>query len=121
APAAAINCIMDGDVCWPMSYNDPRILPPKRFDKPWDGVLHELQAQDMDDMGVWCSPLPAGVKTPANKLLGCSTTRTTSNGERHCWIFIASELYLRQHGVSREAVKRHEVGHCWGWTNDHPR
>jgi hypothetical protein len=107
APAAAVS-----------GANDSLILPPAVYDKPFPGRVIENTAVDMDDMAGLCSPNPkAGIA------MGCSIhfDDSLTGKPRACYVYFAPDWYLQRFSVTREAVRRHEIAHCNGWPQSHPR
>jgi hypothetical protein len=106
------------DVCDPDQRNrDVVRAPPPIYDKPFEGTLIENIARDMFDMERWCAPHPR-----AGSLIGCAFTHENPiSGEYRCFIFIAPDFYLKRWNTTAEAARRHEIAHCNGWPNYHPR
>lgn len=90
--------------------------PPTRFDKPYEGVLIE-HALPKGQVESYCQKLfswSSGRKVARdNKLLGCAVNRPG-----FCVI-----VYIdKPHGFYMpEVIRRHEIGHCNGWSGDHER
>ena len=127
-PAAAITCdterLQREDVCDPTTPtkgsrirdNNHKILPPVEYDKPFAGTLIENTARTMQDMADWCA------LHPPREVLGCAFRFQNSKDEEpRCRIFIAPASELKQRGLTVDAVRRHEIGHCNGWPGSHPR
>jgi hypothetical protein len=77
--------------------------PPVRFDHPFRGTVHILQKPFWVCPGAWaCTPIP-----PA--------------GTRVCTIYSNSIGFLGMDRAGYRNVIRHEIGHCNGWPQNHPR
>jgi len=127
--AEAVNCDADQvqyeDTCEPKpppmgprtaGVMNNHILPPAEFDKPFTGRLIENQIDDMEEMANVCSPNPK-----AAQALGCNQRYIhTVTGEVRCYVYYAPAWYMERHGVTIEAVRRHELAHCMGWPQSHP-
>ncbi len=87
--------------------------PPARYDRPFDGKLTIARLPQWRVPGA-CRALFAGAGlnitvTPTQK--GCAVAMG-----RRCSVIIIARAYR---GVTPEAVLRHEIGHCNGWSNNH--
>src|SRR5262249_49689383 len=118
APAAAgdINCAPVIGQLGSCGANNHLILPPAYYDHPFDGVVIENAITDMADMARVCAPNPL-----AAVAMACASRYTHPSGERRCYIYIAPDDYLNRYRVTIDAVRRHEVAHCNGWPQAHPR
>ena len=84
------------------SQERPPLIPPKRFDHPFKGKLVE-HLGDIQEVQMWCAtmygkPFPYLVE-------GCALPMGT-----RCEV-----------AFTRKAVRRHEIAHCNGWSEHHPR
>jgi hypothetical protein len=84
------------------SQERPPLIPPKRFDHPFKGKLVEHRG-DIQEVQMWCAtmygkPFPYLVE-------GCALPMGT-----RCEV-----------AFTRKAVRRHEIAHCNGWPEHHPR
>jgi hypothetical protein len=84
-------------------------LPPREYSKPWLGEVIEAIAYDREDLDHLCAPQPQ-----KGGILGCAHRL----GSR-CVISIAPLELLKQRNIMIEAVRRHEIAHCHGWS--HPK
>jgi hypothetical protein len=93
------------------------LFPPAQYDKPFPGRVIENRAIDMEDMAGLCDPHPQ-----AGKLLGCSLhfVNPRTGEPRVCYIYIAPDWYLAKFGLDASQVRRHEIGHCNGWSHKQP-
>src|SRR5262245_15516696 len=82
-------------------------VPPPEYDHLYDGELHVADDLDLQVMRFVCG-------TPA---VGCAVRNQPAPG--HCIIFLARESDLAKSGHSMQTIRRHEVGHCNGWPQDH--
>lgn len=94
--------------------HDPEWNPPARYDHPYQGELTVLQL-----------PQPVVRKTCQQLFSQFGYSDTTHKEQRgcaipregHCLIVTIDKTYK---GTTPEAVKRHEAGHCNGWSASHP-
>jgi len=95
----------------PMALQE-QILPPKQFDRDYDGELelHHMSAQDVIRI---CGP---AVKTPGRQAIACA--RAFLGVPNRCIVFIMTESELARRGWSYDIILRHELGHCHGWHHD---
>jgi hypothetical protein len=107
---------------------DTHIDPPAKYVRHFDGeivIFRDMSICD-DSLG------------PKSELLGCSgvndlpASKMEGLGERdhsqrpdeivhYCIIAIQPDDVLKARGYTALEVTRHEVAHCNGWPNDHPR
>jgi hypothetical protein len=94
-----------------------QLVPPAQYDKPFPGPVNETRAVDMEDMARLCNRTPNG-----GKALGCSwhLFNTFTGEPRVCYIYIAPDWYLAKFGLDASQVRRHEIGHCNGWSHKQP-
>jgi len=114
--AGLINCaLLVGQLgC---GLNDHYILPPKEYDRPFPGTIIENTVIDQEQMAIVCAPNPK-----AAVAMGCSRHYRHPSEERdRCYIYIAPDNYLNKYHVTVDAVRRHEIAHCLGWPQSHPR
>jgi Tetratricopeptide repeat len=95
----------------------PEILPPPEYDYPrilinWlDGLTHE-------ELAAYCNN-PKAISPPTktfvrDTLVGCA------RGERNpCRVYLAREDVITAAGLTLNLVKRHMIGRCNGWPDDH--
>jgi hypothetical protein len=93
--------------CW--TPNSIFALPPLEYSKPWPGQVIEAIAYDRDDLDRLCAPQPM-----KGGILGCA-----HRSGSYCVISIAPLELLKQRDIMIEAVRRHEIAHCHGWS--HPK
>jgi hypothetical protein len=84
------------------------VVPPLEYDYPYQGTL-TITRGDKDVMMGLCP------KTALPITLGCARRY----GPSVCHIYIAADEILNVAGWAYETVRRHEIGHCNGWPNDH--
>ena len=84
------------------------ILPPVEYDKPYEGNLVVQEVATIEELIATCG-------VPRKWALGCATL--TSWG---CHVYLVPESLMKKYGWWREAMMRHELGHCNGWPGDHP-
>jgi hypothetical protein len=87
-----------------------RLLPPVKYDKPYDGRFLFKRGQDEFDMIVLCPKKPP----MGYPRLGCSYRNETS-----CAVVMATDEMIRKHGIDPDVVWRHEIAHCNGWPANH--
>src|SRR5262245_22352274 len=85
-----------------ISQEAPPLRPPKRFDHAFTGKLVEHPG-DIQEVQMWCATM-YGVPFPY-LVEGCALPM----GKR-CEI-----------AFTRKAVRRHEIAHCNGWPEHHPK
>lgn len=83
------------------------LLPPPKYDKPYDGELE-----------IWFFSNPADVQQACNISGGDTGCTKLSDDHKHCWMFLATEDLMKRKG-NYAFVLRHELAHCNGWT--HPK
>lgn len=89
-------------------------IPPEQYDKPFTAGPVIVVRGDEKLMGQICP------KTPFPIALGCRASISNATPSPVCFIVIAKDDILAAQGWSYEQVKRHEIGHCHGWSADHP-
>jgi len=97
---------------YPMALQE-RYLPPKEFDRPFDGVLiikHMIKA----DLQRECRD---GIKPGRGAALAC--TRRNYDGYGTCTIWTLTDDELEKAGWDPTIIRRHELGHCHGWHHDY--
>lgn len=87
------------------------ILPPVEFDKPYTGPLVELRVDSAEDLKIKCN----NPFSPPAIPLACAFPMTQS-----CVIILVSDDAIRAAGYEPDHVRRHEIGHCNGWSKTHP-
>jgi len=88
-------------------------LPPVEYDKPFGGKLEEVVVKSREEMDASCKRI--GLSLP-NVPLGCGKLLAAD----HCVIYLARDEVNRSVGLTTDLVRRHEVGHCNGWSKEHP-
>ena len=95
----------------------PEILPPPEYDYPrilinWlDGLTHE-------ELAAYCNNAKA--ISPPTKTFVRDTLVGRARGERNpCRIYLAREDVITAAGLTLNLVKRHMIGRCNGWPDDH--
>jgi len=96
--------------------NNYYILPPQEYIRSYPGKIIENTAEDMQHMAFVCAPNPMAAVS-----LGCATPYVHSSGEKRCYIWFAPDWYLNSKKVTIDAVRKHEIAHCLGWPQTHPR
>jgi len=88
-------------------------LPPPEYDHPFPGPLTEIFMESMEAFNKVC-PYPAltGYLT-----IAWARPPHFSTG---CTIYYAPKELLKNHGVSLEHLRQHEIGHCNGWQHGPP-
>jgi len=88
----------------------PRInlLPPPQYDKQYDGELEMQRISTQAEIDRICD---------GTSHYAC--TSRSRDGKR-CWIFMATDDVLKQHGMQYAFALRHELAHCNGWHHPHP-
>jgi hypothetical protein len=85
------------------------LLPPAQYDHPFDGTLTVLEDLDPEEVSRLCG---------GSGNIACAAPPEVS-GAHKCTIYMAEPVHIQAKGWSVETVRRHEVGHCNGWPNDH--
>jgi len=88
-------------------YN-PLILPPVEYDHDYSGNLIVQEVPTIEELLETC-------KLTVRWALGCTTL--TDWG---CHVYLVPESVMKKYGWWKEAMMRHELGHCNGWPGDHP-
>jgi hypothetical protein len=88
-----------------------QFLPPKAFDRPFDGRIVIQEARDRDEVLRLCPNM-----TFTMEPLGCSHRIP---GIKLCTIVKVSDERIRAAGHDPAVFMRHEVGHCNGWPASH--
>jgi hypothetical protein len=83
-----------------------RLMPPVEYDHPYAGALAITRFHTMADVRMVCPNTPG---------IACALV-----GADHCLVYILDDWVLRAAGYSYEQALRHEIGHCNGWSGDHP-
>jgi len=85
------------------------VLPPAEYDHPYKGQLTWQMARDQQQVRDIC---------PESKFalgaLACSLRYPNS-----CMIVIVRDDEIKKAGFPPDLIKRHEIGHCNGWSSDH--
>lgn len=89
------------------------LIPPVRYDHPFAGALTVTVAKDQDWVRIMC---PGSKFLPTIGALGCAHRHPTG---RECLIILAPDADIVAAGFTTEIVKRHEIGHCNGWSAAH--
>lgn len=110
-----INCAMTVGGAHGCGANDRYILPPAEYDRRFPGVVIENAMPDQTDMERVCAPNPK-----AAIAMGCSS-RYQRGDELRCYVWIAPDSYLNKYKVTVDAIRRHEIAHCLGWPQSHPK
>jgi hypothetical protein len=84
------------------------ILPPVEYDKDYEGNLIVQEVATIEELLETC-------KLTVKWALGCSTHTSWE-----CHVYLVPESVMKKYGWWREAMLRHELGHCNGWPGDHP-
>jgi len=84
------------------------LLPPPKYDKPYDGELEIRFFSSAEDVDQACKSAGEGA--------GCTRV---SDDHKYCRIFLATEDLAKRRGRNYAFVLRHELAHCNGWT--HPK
>jgi hypothetical protein len=93
-----------------------RVVPPKEYDYPYNGVVLVVQARDQNHVRELC---PTAVFN-TGEALGCAQVTRLNWGVSGCRIVMAPDDEIKRPGVPPDLVKRHEMAHCNGWPADHP-
>jgi hypothetical protein len=80
------------------------LLPPPKYDKPYNGELEIRLFSNVADVQQVC--------INSHSDTGCTML---SADHKHCWIFLASEDILKRKGRNYAFVLRHELAHCNDW------
>lgn len=82
-------------------------LPPARYDHPYNGMVIE-RVMAFDELQSFCS---RGIKLEKGSFfLGCSYKLGSV-----CMIFLLDQPAIG----STDIIRRHEIGHCNGWSGNH--
>jgi hypothetical protein len=84
---------------------DPIQLPPARYDQPFDGPV-KVFARDWNTIEATCG----------RGRYGCSRIK---DGECQVMVPITGIGGVAERAA--ELIRRHEIGHCNGWPQDHRR
>lgn len=104
-------CAMSAALCVATAHADPNAyghtLPPKRFSgQPTVPVIDNVIS--IADVTTIC--INMGLKPPPGRSLwGCAHT-----------VYIGSTRTCLIYRINDDIVRRHELGHCAGWPDDHP-
>lgn len=89
--------------------------PPNRYDFEYAETLIEISVSQSEVVNL-CTDLfkehNANIEV-TNRQRGCAWVENES-----CTIIYLNEIF---EGVTPTAVRRHEIGHCNGWSNEHDR
>ena len=91
----------------PEEINDWVAWPPEEFNRDYTGRL-ELSRGDDKYVLLHCA---------GKSELGCAYRMT----DETCFVWIANSDVLKRHGLSFNAVYRHERAHCLGWHHESPK
>ena len=94
----------------PITKRLPAMLPPAEYDRPYEGTLILIRAQDEGEVRRLCP----GAVFPSYAL-GCARPAGDS-----CTIILAPAERIEAAGWTVEIVMRHERSHCVGWPANHP-
>ena len=87
------------------------VIPPAQYDVLYQGKLTLERSSSQSDIRISCP------YSPFLFLLGCSR----HIGEGECYILMADDGFITALGMLPEMVFRHEIAHCNGWPQSHPR
>lgn len=87
------------------------ILPPVKYDRPFAGKLTVFTAKDQAQVRTMCP----NTKFPPIGALGCALF----GDGKHCTVVLAPDADIVAAGFTTEIAKRHEIGHCNGWSAAH--
>jgi len=91
-------------------------LPPAEYDKPYTGELIIKQVATEQDVRDACPGAAAAFdRNPQSHATACNYNYGT-----RCEIIIVSDKVFKALGLTYAASLRHELGHCNGWSKDHP-
>jgi hypothetical protein len=86
------------------------VLPPVEYDHSFAGELTVFTAKDEAEVRALCY----GTKFPPIGALGCAL-----HLGKYCTVVLAPDADIVAAGHTTEVVKRHEIGHCNGWSAAH--
>ena len=88
--------------------NDPTWNPPARFDHKYSGhlVTHYLPQKQV---AIVCAKVTGQF---SYKEHGCSTGDVSGI----CTIYVSNKTFMK---ATPKAIRRHEIGHCNGWSKNH--
>jgi hypothetical protein len=87
--------------------NGAYVLPPTEYDHDYDKPLGTTRAKSLELVRQLCN-------RRLSQGLGCAHRFPTG-----CWIIMASDELIQAAGWEPDIVRRHEIGHCNGWPEDH--
>jgi hypothetical protein len=88
------------------------VLPPVEYDHSFAGELTVVTAKDQAEVRTLCP----NSKFPPIGALGCAHIHPDG---KQCRVILAPDADIVAAGYSTEVVKRHEIGHCNGWSATH--
>jgi len=84
------------------------ILPPPEYDHEYEGDLAIKMVDTLGELYVLCM-------TRNPYMLACSLQNS-----RSCLVIMVNDEIMRKRGWTTGLLLRHEIGHCNGWSGDHP-
>jgi hypothetical protein len=96
-------------------FHDKEWNPPKRFDHAYTGklLLQKLPQAKVQKACQWLFARYGLKDTTSFQQHGCAKSFPDS-----CIVITIDKTYM---GATPAAVLRHELGHCNGWSGDHPQ
>jgi hypothetical protein len=83
------------------------LMPPSKYDKPYDGELEIRLFSNAADVQQACKIMD-GVGSDT----GCARV---PGDHKRCWLYLASEDLTKREGRNYALLLRHELAHCNGW------
>lgn len=95
---------------------DPTWDPPRRHNHPYNGELIEYRVPQPQvvDLCKKIVRMASGTWQVTDNQHGCAV----QVGHDRCIIVYVNQTFM---AATPEAVRRHELGHCNGWSSAHPK
>jgi len=116
-----------GDSSLPLTDDDkralalhPGILPPPEYDHSRN-LINGLDGLTHEELVAYCNDPKAMVlsRWPPTKLFVRDTLVGCARQDHGCKIYLAREEIITAAGLTLNLVKRHMIGRCNGWPDDH--